>query len=103
MVSLTPHEKLPRRWYHCHGVHAWSRVLLTTLRAEDLAVRTGSTAPRDDNDQMKLVLEELGAGKVRTPEDCFGAALILDHSPLKIENGRVVAVNPANYLLAHYL
>jgi hypothetical protein len=87
----------------CRTTEAQGNALLTTLRAEDLAVRTGGTAVRDDNDRMKLVLEELGAGKVRTPEDCFSAALILDHSPLKIENGRVVAINPANYLLAHFL
>ncbi|MDB4913840.1 MAG: hypothetical protein JWM95_1484 [Gemmatimonadetes bacterium] len=89
---------LPRQTIGAQG-----NALLTTLRAEDLAVRTGGTAPRDDNDRMKLVIEELGAGKVRTPEDCFSAALILDHSPLKLENGRVVAINPANYLLAHFL
>jgi hypothetical protein len=77
--------------------------LLSELAAEDQAERTGGSPARSDADRIMLVLAELGAGRVSTPEDRFNAALVLNHSPLTIRDGELAAVSPDNYLLAHHL
>lgn len=56
-----------------------------------------------DDDRIQLVLEFLAKGTVQTPEDKFYAALILDHTPLGLRDGKLVAKSPYNYLLANYL
>jgi hypothetical protein len=77
---------------------------LKALANEDQAVRLGqSTVTRSDEDRIKLVLELVANGAVRTPEDQFNAALVLQHTPLEFCDGRLVSKSPYNYLLAHYL
>jgi hypothetical protein len=78
------------------------------LGQEDIASRTlppeeAKKIKRDDDDRIKLILEFLAKDQIKTPEDKFYAALILDHSPLDFCEGRMVAKSPYNYLLAHYL
>ena len=52
---------------------------------------------------MRLVLEAVGSGKVKTPEDKFNAALVLDHTGMTFCGKKLVSVSPDNYLLAHHL
>jgi hypothetical protein len=77
--------------------------LLAELMKEDQASRTGDSVARSDEDRIKLVLQELGSGRVRTSDDQLAAALVLDHSPMTFRNGQLVAVSPHDYLLAHHL
>jgi hypothetical protein len=79
--------------------------LLRTLAAEDQASRTdGKPKPaRTDEDRIKLVLEQLAAGAVNTPEDKCNASLVLDHTGLTFRGDKLESVSPDNYLLAHYL
>ncbi|HJP60987.1 MAG TPA: hypothetical protein VJ865_13350, partial [Gemmatimonadaceae bacterium] len=56
-----------------------------------------------DQDRINLVLREIAAGRVITPEDKFNAALVLDHSPMTFRDNQLAAVSPDNYLLGHYL
>ena len=82
---------------------AQQNALLDTLATEDQLSRTGGDVARDDSTRVRLVLEQLVAGTVTTPLDRFRAALILDHTPLRIRDGRVVATSPDNYYVAHCL
>jgi hypothetical protein len=77
--------------------------LLAQLMKEDQASRTGDSVARSDEDRIQLVLKEIGTGHVRTPEDQFNSALVLDHSPMTFRNERLVAKSPHDYLLAHFL
>jgi len=77
--------------------------LLAELMKEDQASQTGDSVARSNEDRVQLVLQEIGSGRVRTPEDQFNAALVLDHSPMTFRNERLVAVSPHDYLLAHSL
>jgi hypothetical protein len=77
--------------------------LLAQLMKEDQASRTGDSVARSDEDRIQLVLKEIGSGHVRTPEDQFNAALVLDHSPMTFRNERLVAKSPHDYLLARFL
>ena len=52
---------------------------------------------------MSRVLELLAAGEVRTPEDRFRAAVILQHTPRTWCEGKLTSLGTDNYLLAHYL
>ncbi len=77
---------------------------LRTLEREDQAVRAGDTTiKRSDRDRERQVLEILARGGMRTPEDEFNAALVLQHTPFDFCGGRMVSMSPDNYLLAHYL
>jgi len=80
-----------------------SNALLAQLAYEDQAVQRGVELTRSSEDRVRLVLAELTAGRLVTPEDEFRAALVLDHSPMTIRDSEVVAVSPDNYLVAHYL
>jgi len=77
--------------------------LLRDLAKEDQDSRTGKEIKRSDADRVKLVLSQLGAGEVKSPEDKFNAALVLDHTPLAFRDKLLVGTSPDNYLLAHYL
>jgi hypothetical protein len=77
--------------------------LLAELMKEDQASRTGDSVARSDEQRIELVLQELGGGRVRTPEDQVAAALVLDHSPMTFRNDQLAAVSPHDYLLAHHL
>jgi hypothetical protein len=78
---------------------------LRALAEEDQAVRTSTatTITRTDDDRIKRVLEIIAKGGLGAPEDQFNAALILDHTPLDLIQGRLVSKSPYNYLLAHDL
>ncbi len=76
---------------------------LNELAGEDQAYIEGVEVARTTAERSQLVLRELGVGRVRTAADRFNAALVLDHSPLTVRDGRLVAMSPENFLLAHYL
>lgn len=80
-----------------------SNPLLSELAQEDQLARTGGSPARSDQDRVRLVLAELGSGRVSTPQDRFNSALVLQHSPLTFRDGELAAISPDNYLLAHYL
>jgi hypothetical protein len=80
-----------------------SNRLILELGQEDMASRTGKQVARSDQDRINLVLREIAAGRVITPEDKFNAALVLDHSPMTFVDNKLVAISPDNYLLGHYL
>ena len=80
-----------------------SNALLEELAREDQAVRTGGSAARNDEDRVRLVMGEIGAGRVHTPADRFNAALVLQHSPMTFRDGALAAISPNDYLLAHHL
>jgi len=80
-----------------------SNRLIGELGQEDQASRTGKQVARSDQDRINLVLREVAAGRVNTPEDKFNAALVLDHSPMTFRDNKLAAVSPDNYLLGHYL
>jgi hypothetical protein len=87
-------------WLPSHAQNA----RLKALADEDQAARLGqASVSRSDDDRIKLVLELVANGAVRTPEDQFNAALVLQHTPLNFCDGRLVSKSPYNYLLAHYL
>lgn len=77
--------------------------LLVELALEDQAVRRGGSAARTDIDRLKLVLAEIGAGRVSTNDDRRNAALVLQHSPMTFRDDVLVAISPHDYLLAHHL
>ncbi len=77
--------------------------LLSELALEDQAVRRGGSAARTDFDRLKLVIGEIGAGRVNTNDDRRNAALVLQHSPMTFRDDVLVAINPNDYLLAHHL
>ena len=87
----------------CASGRAAGNPLVAALAREDQAVRTGGSAARSDADRVRLVLGEIARGRVSTPEDRFGAALVLQHSGLAFRDGELVALSPNDYLLAHYL
>ena len=62
-----------------------SHPLLRELAREDQASRTSdTTVGRTDAQRVDLVLAELGRGAVRTPEDRFNAALVLQQHRLHL-------------------
>ena len=56
--------------------------LLRELAKEDQDSRRGKEIARTDDDRVRIVLSLIGQGELKTPEDKFNAALILDHTPL---------------------
>jgi hypothetical protein len=77
--------------------------LLKELAKEDQDQRRGKKIDRTDEERVKIVLSLLGQGEVKTPEDKFNAALVLQHTPMTFREKRLVGTSPDNYLLAHYL
>lgn len=66
----------------------------------------GSTGPTDlegDERRRFRVLELLAQGLIATPASRYYAAMILQHTPQDLSNGRFVSRSAENYLLAHYL
>ena len=55
--------------------------LLRELAKEDQDSRSGKEIARTDEERVKIVLSLVGQGELKTPEDKFNAALILDHTP----------------------
>ena len=77
--------------------------LLRELIKEDQDYRKGKKVARTDQERLKLVLEQIGQGAVKTSEDKFNAAIVLDHTGLTYCDHRLISLSPDNYLLAHYL
>jgi hypothetical protein len=77
--------------------------LLRELAKEDQESRKGKEFARTDSDRVKIVLALIAQGAVKTPEDKFNAALVLQHTGLTFCDKRLVGVSPDNYLLAHHL
>lgn len=97
LASCSAGEPTPR------GALASGNPLLTELAVEDQEVRRGGSAVRNDLDRLKLVLGEIGAGRVHTNDDRRNAALVLQHSPMTFRGDELVAISPHDYLLAHHL
>ncbi|HJQ12416.1 MAG TPA: hypothetical protein VJ840_15400 [Gemmatimonadaceae bacterium] len=87
----------------CAGRVQPSNTLVSQLAREDQASRTGQEFARSDQDRVNLILNEIANDRIKTPEDKFNAALILDHSPMTFRDNKLVAKSPDNYLLGHYL
>jgi hypothetical protein len=77
--------------------------LLKELIKEDQDYRSGKKIARTDQERLKLVLELIGQGDVKTSEDKFNAAMVLQHTGLTLCDNRYVSISPDNYLLAHHL
>jgi hypothetical protein len=73
------------------------------LAKEDQDSRTGKSINRTDEERIKIVLALIGSGELKTPEDKFNAALVLQHTPLTFCDKQMVSKSPDNYLLAHNL
>jgi hypothetical protein len=82
---------------------ASSNPLLSALAREDQDARRGGSPARSDLERLRLVIGEIGAGRVHTTSDRTNAALVLQHSPLTFRDNELVAISPHDYLLAHHL
>lgn len=87
--------------HHPHG--SSDNPLLAQLAIEDQAAQRGDSLVRSDEDRVKLVLAEIAQGRVQSPADQLGAALVLQHTGMTFCNGKLRSVSPDNYLLAHHL
>jgi hypothetical protein len=95
-------------YYFCFFLFATNEAsaqnpLLRDLIKEDQDYRSGKKIDRTDEERVKLVLEQTAQGAVKTAEDKFIAAIVLQHTGLTICEKRLVSFSPDNYLLAHYL
>lgn len=77
--------------------------LLRELAKEDQDAQADKQTPHTQEERAKIVLEMIGEGSLKGPEDQFDAALILQHTGLDFCDKRLVSKSPDNYLLAHYL
>jgi hypothetical protein len=77
--------------------------VLRELAKEDQDSRHGKKVNRTDEERRKVLLPLIAQGEVRTPEDKFNAAIVLQHTDLFFCEKRLVSTNPENYLLAHHL
>ena len=77
--------------------------LLREMAKEDQDSRTGKTITRTDDERRKIVLEIIGKGELKGPQDKFDAALILQHTGMTFCDDRLVSYSADNYLIAHYL
>jgi len=76
---------------------------LARLAAQDQSDRAEKNGRWNDDARRWRVLELLAAGAVATPRDKLNAALILQHTPSAICEGKLKSLSPENYLLAHHL
>lgn len=76
---------------------------LARLATQDQADRAVKEGEWDDDARRRRVLELLATGAVATPKDRLNAALILQHTPGAICEGKLKSLSPENYLLAHQL
>lgn len=81
---------------------------LKAMADEDQRMRASETTDPQIEYEADLrhrnrVLELLAEGRVRSPEDRFRAALILQHTPAVLCDGRLGSQSLENYLLAHFL
>ena len=76
---------------------------LARLASQDQADRAEKEGEWDDDARRRRVLELLATGAVVTPKDKLKAALILQHTPGAICEGKLKSFSPENYLLAHHL
>ena len=82
---------------------AGQNALLRELAKEDQAAQRGDSLTRSNDDRVKLVLEEIGKGRVKTAGDQVNAALVLQHTGMTFCGDKLVGRSPDNYLLAHHL
>lgn len=76
---------------------------LARLALQDQSDRAEKEGEWDDDARRRRVLELLATGAVATPKDKLNAALILQHTPGAICEGKLKSLSPENYLLAHHL
>ena len=75
---------------------------LMRLAAQDQQDRAEREGEWDDNARRRRVLELIATDAVVTPRDKLNAALILQHTPGAVCDGKLVSSNPEHYLLAHH-
>jgi hypothetical protein len=85
------------------GLIAQNNAELKELEIENQAAQENKQVQRTDKDRAMRVLELLAKGRVQTPEDKFNAAIVLQHTPADLCEGRIISKGAYNYLLAHYL
>ena len=78
-------------------------VLLRELAKEDQDYRTGQDVRRTDQERLKLVIAAVGSGEVKTDEDRFNAAIVLQHTGIRSCGDEMISLSADNYLLAHHL
>jgi hypothetical protein len=77
---------------------------LARLAADDQAARQMEVIPPGSDDERRgKVLELLAHGSVRTAQDKFNAALVLQHTGLTVCDRQLKSISAENYLLAHHL
>jgi hypothetical protein len=84
---------------------AWAQEpSLADLAKEDQEQLKGGPRPaRSDEDRIRIVLQRLASGEVKSGKDRLHAGLILQHTPLEMKDGKLRSKSADNYLLAHYL
>jgi hypothetical protein len=77
--------------------------VLKELLEEDQAQRMDKEVSRSDSERRQIVIELLAQGLVRTANDKFAAAMIMQHTGLSYCEGQLKSLSPENYLMAHEL
>jgi len=77
--------------------------LLRELAKEDFDSQTGKTVARTDDDRRKIVIELIGKGELKGPEDKYDAGIVLQHTGLDFCGKKLISYSADNYLIAHYL
>ncbi|RPJ55387.1 MAG: hypothetical protein EHM12_12305 [Dehalococcoidia bacterium] len=81
---------------------------LKKMADEDQAMRLDGNTDfqkeyEKDLEHRERVFSLLAEGKISTPEDMYYAALLLQHTPLTMCDGRMTSLSRENYLLANML
>jgi hypothetical protein len=79
---------------------------LAKMVEKDQEIRSiESDEPLENTDiiHRKRVMELLVEGKIKTEQDKFNAALILQHTALTYCDGKLISLSPENYFLAYSL
>jgi len=76
---------------------------LARMAAADQSDRAEQEGGWDDDARRRRLLELIATGALQTATDKLHAALILQHTPGKVCEGRLQSASPENYLLAHFL
>ncbi len=82
---------------------AHAQGMLHQLAQEDQDWRAGKPVARTDDERIKIVLALVGEDMVKTPQEKYDAAIVLEHTGLDLYGRKLVSRSVDNYLLAHYL
>jgi hypothetical protein len=85
------------------GATAQNNPVLDSLARADQDARNGRSPDGSDEQRLHRVLHQLATNGMQTSDDRVNAAIVLVHSPLTVRQGKLVAINPDHFLLAHFL